>query len=1404
MFGMDLDDGKSALSFICPRVPSLGTVNGFRLSTINCNLLADFESCSRGPSISPHSQPMKVFLRIRPYACAKDSSEKTILSCPDSYTVVAYPPEADFRKNQVRNFQKSANKFTFNGIFHESTTQKKVFEKVAADKIRSFIDGLNGLIFAYGTTSSGKTHTLQGSRSDAGIVPRSLQAIFTLVKHKSDPFLMPKDFSDVISLSEEKVQEILTEKSNLLKYSEGIFESTPLTGSENEPSCLDETFTDMRCSSDIRYSFWISFVEIYNETFYDLLDSVQCSNMFSSQSNGTTGQRTAQNQQNFRNIFNVNNNASHTTNFTSQPRRKPLELRTDKNGNIFVKGMKWYPIGSPEEALRLVAVGRQCQKVASTRLNQASSRSHSILSIKAVKVVDKNNPNFARVSTLMFCDLAGSERSVKAATGGQTMRMREAGNINSSLLTLGRCIECLRYNQLHPDNPKLVPYRDSKLTRLFQGFFTGQGRACMIVNASPNPELYDETLHALRFAAIARQVIVEANPIAETVVLHTNNKSEVKPNLHQEVKHKILLNNQTTAIKSKESDTILEAQSTRWSEDDIEKTAFSRGEEEKERGAGISDEMNSTVEFHQVSSTEAVTPSNSDGTELMLEQFSKKELIALVKDLSEKFFESKGELIEQEARLRAEMCDNLNQQIIDFENKFEELLKSRENYLYEESNTRMRNIINSVNQLQAAYQSNHPKRLCPDDSEVSSDEDISDTENDGKDYSSVNENRRQEVRDCCSAQTLKITQLTKTLKDSEDRVAELESDLAEQKDVIENLMREVDRLRVESRRLEFTIVQQQQTNTFNNTSSKVADLDDSCITINLAKLTLPSSTFVTKTDHSMDKFESFSFHKSSTPQKNATKKATTPQVDDEDDEEEEAPLTVVKGNYRLLTKETTITTTTNDKPCLTIHSPILHEKALQSIHEDEVKIIHPKNKYIISDARESRISEGLQSFLEHEASIQNQEALERLRRQIYEIEEKFANKHDALVKSETAFNELKTRYDDLSQRFVTQANDLQHSTSELAKLKQLHQKELEAYNIDAQKRIDELKADLKTALDRNAEYLSHIPEINIALQTTFNSEPSILSDSISIQTSVYQMNDLSIQVCPVNLDVSIQTDQLKSIENLKPKLDCSKPTAAAAARNNSNNHNNRCNEELNDESDSMCITTSEHHQQQQPVVKRNLRNNNNNSTTTSRLQLKINRGRLTHRFGPPPKVPEAPSPIVSLCLSDSELEISGGNSRGGGRGGNQQMDKENLNTTCETDNSDDDRDHEDHDDDVSDNGDDDDEVQSCKSEPIGGGNTRRQHTRRNNNNTKKFEKASTTKRTTRQRRKQTHSSNTSSTGIVLHRRLPPLAESTQLLPDSMFQDELDEALMEADIEIKKVEQRNLRQLNLRQAPRRRR
>lgn len=48
---------------------------------------------------------------------------------------------------------------------------------------------------------------------------------------------------------------------------------------------------------------------------------------------------------------------------------------------------------------------------------------------------------------LSLCDLAGSERSAKTQSVGD--RLKEAGNINTSLMTLGRCIEMLRFNQSH-------------------------------------------------------------------------------------------------------------------------------------------------------------------------------------------------------------------------------------------------------------------------------------------------------------------------------------------------------------------------------------------------------------------------------------------------------------------------------------------------------------------------------------------------------------------------------------------------------------------------------------------------------------------------------------------------------------------------------------------------------------------------------------------------------------------------------------------------------------------------------------------------------------------------------------------------------------------------------------------
>ncbi len=72
----------------------------------------------------------------------------------------------------------------------------------------------------------------------------------------------------------------------------------------------------------------------------------------------------------------------------------------------------------------------------------------------------------------------------------------------------GVSLEVMDIHCLHRRSrpPLVVPFRDSKLTRVLQSFFCGHGRSCMLVNINPCASTYDETLQALKFSAIATQV----------------------------------------------------------------------------------------------------------------------------------------------------------------------------------------------------------------------------------------------------------------------------------------------------------------------------------------------------------------------------------------------------------------------------------------------------------------------------------------------------------------------------------------------------------------------------------------------------------------------------------------------------------------------------------------------------------------------------------------------------------------------------------------------------------------------------------------------------------------------------------------------------------------------------------
>ncbi|XP_075810179.1 kinesin heavy chain [Microtus pennsylvanicus] len=71
--------------------------------------------------------------------------------------------------------------YVFDRVFPPNTTQEQVYHACAMQIVKDVLAGYNGTIFAYGQTSSGKTHTMEGKLHDPqlmGIIPRIARDIF--------------------------------------------------------------------------------------------------------------------------------------------------------------------------------------------------------------------------------------------------------------------------------------------------------------------------------------------------------------------------------------------------------------------------------------------------------------------------------------------------------------------------------------------------------------------------------------------------------------------------------------------------------------------------------------------------------------------------------------------------------------------------------------------------------------------------------------------------------------------------------------------------------------------------------------------------------------------------------------------------------------------------------------------------------------------------------------------------------------------------------------------------------------------------------------------------------------------------------------------------------------------------
>ncbi|XP_020658871.3 kinesin-like protein KIF20B [Pogona vitticeps] len=470
-----------------PVIPRLSFVSAVELSPrtgpvdasdIRKNLYGDFSSISdtsQRESLESKER-IHVCLRIRPFMpLEKESDSQDCISVLDPTSVILKAPKSSnvFRLSE-KNLGQLVQKFTFSQVFGPETTQEELFDGAVKQPVLDFLKGHSHLIFTYGVTNAGKTYTYQGTEEASGILPRSLDLLFNHLSGKLYPGmdLKPHRCREHRRLSKEEVREETSVKNSLLRlmketdyqtsihgnYSKTTDKSEDLTEPVNE---AEQSYSDEK--KGVKFSVWVSFCEIYNECIYDLLLPV-----------------------------------------SADKKRKMLRLAQDVNGCSYVKDLQWIQVSNSKEAFKLMRLGLKHQSSASTKLNANSSRSHSIFNVKMLKI-DSEVSRVMRVNELFLCDLAGSERCTRTHNEGD--RLKESGNINTSLLILGKCINALKTSQ-QSKLQQHIPFRESKLTHYFQGFFSGKGKVCMIVNVSQSAAAYDETLNVLKFSAIAQKVLV--------------------------------------------------------------------------------------------------------------------------------------------------------------------------------------------------------------------------------------------------------------------------------------------------------------------------------------------------------------------------------------------------------------------------------------------------------------------------------------------------------------------------------------------------------------------------------------------------------------------------------------------------------------------------------------------------------------------------------------------------------------------------------------------------------------------------------------------------------------------------------------------------------------------------------
>ena len=398
--------------------------------------------------------------------------------------------------------------YVFGKVFGPLTSQRHLFQQSVLPLVFKSLAGYTCTVFMFGMTGSGKTFTCEGTLpapathaalvQGSGIIPRAAAALFQLLRS------MPAQHAVLVSHTEIYNEQIF----DLLHgwHSTDAAKSMPAESFSRAPSPCASPAEDSATTAAAAAATTSPSISP-TARLAPAMSQTAASQMRvkAKVATGPNAQPGASTQGRSTVAGGAAAAARHitATRHKSDAHGLPEMLHftadTQESG-LPLRQLTEVAVHSQADVLRVLRYSHNKRVTHETRMNMASSRSHSIFTIRFSRDLPQDALGSAASGSVRgrmhFVDLSGSENVKRSGSIGD--RLTETGNINRGLLALGRVIKSLAEQRQH------VPYRDSKLTRCLQQALSGNSHTLMILTVSPSHVDADEAVATMNYAHMAK------------------------------------------------------------------------------------------------------------------------------------------------------------------------------------------------------------------------------------------------------------------------------------------------------------------------------------------------------------------------------------------------------------------------------------------------------------------------------------------------------------------------------------------------------------------------------------------------------------------------------------------------------------------------------------------------------------------------------------------------------------------------------------------------------------------------------------------------------------------------------------------------------------------------------------